>query len=260
MDFALIGINKSKYAVAMIKRLISFNLIPKYVIIEHNEPRSLAVSSVFIDSQKLPVPKQNLSDWAIEEEEGEFSLGAVCSQESIPFLTVPSHNGRQPRDIIAANPIDILIITEGPIIRGPIIYMPRLCVMNIHAAPLPQYRGNWTTRFALYNDEPPIVSAHVVTPWIDEGPIIERMHYEINLGDTLEEIDLKAMNASAELAVYSLLKIMHEGFAPNIQRIWEGKVYKGTRSDKGLEPAMPLAIQRELKARLLKGEYGFYAK
>ncbi|WP_368784345.1 formyltransferase family protein, partial [Acinetobacter baumannii] len=67
--------------------------------------------------------------------------------------------------------------------------------MNIHAAPLPKYRGNWTTRMALYNDDPPEVTAHVVTPWIDEGPIVGKLRYKICKGDTLEEIDRKAMHA-----------------------------------------------------------------
>lgn len=259
MEFAIIGINSSNYADKILERLLSFRLTPKYVIIEDHNTMGLAASAFYIDNRQLPKIPQDLEKWGMSST-NKKSLALKCNQETIPFFLVPDHNSRQTRSILSSHPIDILLITEGPIIRGPILYMPRYCVMNIHAAPLPQYRGNWTTRFALYHDEPPTVSAHVVTPWIDEGPIIKIMQYEIKQGDTLEEIDKKAQIASADLAAYSLLSIVNEGFSPKIQRVWEGKEYKGIFKDGHLEPAMPLELQEELKERLHKGEYGFYAK
>lgn len=257
MEFSIIGINRSKYGVLLIENLVKASLMPKYVIIEDNNPNCLAASTYFIDTCQLPKMPQEPLDWGILDIVEE-NLVNTCIKLNIPFLMVPDHNSRYTAKILAYNNIDVLLITEGPIIRGPIIYMPRICVMNIHAAPLPGYRGNWTTRLALYNDEPPIITSHVVTPWVDEGPIIKKMRYEISEGDTLEDIDAKAMMEAVNLAVCSLVCIKGRSFTLKKQLLWEGITYKGKKINSYLQTAMPKELQEELTCRLEQREYGFY--
>lgn len=255
MQFSLIGIDKSRYATLFLQRMIDNNLSPDYVIVDDNNPINLANSAYYIDSGKFP--DNNPDIWAYDLE-CSHSLITSCIANQIPFFCVPHHNSRQTLQVLKAHPIDILLLTEGPIIRGPVLYLPRYCVMNIHAAPLPQYRGNWTTRLALYNDEPPMVTAYVVTPWIDEGPILKKVRFSINHGDTLEQIDNKAMNAAIDLAINTILEIKVKGFKAKRQLIWEGNTYQGKYKGDELQPAMPWKLQDELRVRLEKGEYGFY--
>lgn len=259
MDFAIIGLDRSIYARTILEKMSHYNLRPKYVLIEDSNPISLASSSALIDTGRFPTVQQSIRDWGIDLDDPS-SIKTYCYKNTIPFYTVQDQNSKDVCTILTTWGIDILLITEGPIIRGPILYLPRYCVMNIHAAPLPQYRGNWTTRLALYNDEPPFVSAHAVTPWIDAGPILKKMSYQIKLGDTLEDVDCKALQASAELAVYTIYDIIEKGFQPIPQNIWDGREYKGSTRDGITQPAMPLGLQEELRDRFRKGEYGFYAK
>ena len=252
MKFAVTGVNNSEYARNCISQLYFHSYAPEYVIVEDSDPRKIAESNVFIDQGVLPRYFEN------SQFEHKGMLSEICSELSIPYYYVKSQNGKKPMQILSSNPIDVLIITEGPIIRGPILYAPRICVLNVHAAPLPQYRGNWTTLLSLYNDEPPTVSAHIVTPWVDEGPILKTTRYSISPGDGVEDINLKAQKAAAELIVQVVELLITNGIHVSEQPLWAGRTYKGMWNDGTLQPAMPARVLDELRNRLTKGEYGFY--
>jgi folate-dependent phosphoribosylglycinamide formyltransferase PurN len=253
MNFAVIGINSSQYAVRLLEHLLQEKLTPDYVLIEDADPNKIAASLVFIDTSRLPHP---------EDYDGYFehvgNMAEVCRKYGVPFYFIESHNGESTIQVLRNQPIDILLITEGPIIRSNVLHLPKLGVLNMHPAPLPQYRGNWTTRISLYNDEPPTVSAHVVTPWIDEGPIVRTVRFSVHHGDTLEEIDRKAQRRAIQLAAETLKEIAISGLRVRHQPLWAGNTYKGYFKEGKLYPAMPEELQEELRMRLSRGEYGFY--
>lgn len=256
MRFALIGIQNSKYYRSLLDRLVKLHLYPYYVLIEDTDKTNLANSAYFIDNNLFDT--LSCDNWNYDTSNPNCII-SFCVKHKIPFFVIPEHCGRRTIKVLTSFGTDILLITEGPIIRGEILYRPRLCVMNIHAAPLPRYRGNWTTRLALYNDEPPTVTAHVVTPWIDEGAIIDKRSYIIEKSDTLDDVDKKAMAAAVELACDTLSKIEKSGFYARQQSIWEGKEYKGHYENGILHPAMPFELQEELEKRFKNGEYGFFS-
>ena len=256
MNFALIGIRHSRYLRSLIEKLVELEMYPDYVILEDTDRANLAYGAYFIDNKMAET--YNYEVWNYDESNPNCIIN-LCIKHKIPFFIVCSHNNWRTAKVLSYFNIDILLITEGPIIRGEILYKPNICVMNIHAAPLPGYRGNWTTRLALYNDEPPMVSAHIVTPWIDQGSIINRKRFSIEKGDSLAEVDNKAINAAVELACQTLKKTRDEGFSAIPQRLWEGKEYKGTLKDGILRPAMPVELQDELENRFINGEYGFFS-
>ena len=256
MKFALIGIRYSNYFKSLLEKLIDSGIRPYYVIIEDTDKSNLGNGAYFIDNMIFETYSYNV--WNYDQNHSSCVIES-CIRHKIPFFIVCGHNNWRTVKILNNFTIDILLITEGPLIRGDILYKPQICAMNIHAAPLPGYRGNWTTRIALYNDEPPMVSAHVVTPWIDQGPIIGRREYKIEKGDCLADIDRKAVSAAIELACDTLRKIQSEGFNAVPQRLWEGKEYKGSFKNGVLQPAMPIELQEELEKRFLRGEYGFFS-
>lgn len=154
-----------------------------------------------------------------------------------------------------------MLITEGPIFKGNILEIPRIGVINIHAAPLPYFRGNWTTFLSLYCAYPPMVSAHIVMEQVDAGSLIDVMKYDIYEGDTLEEVNQRASRACMELAAKVIRDALDKGVSYRRQRIWEGHTYKGCRNSNGvLMPAMSLELQDELKQRMELKRYGFYTE
>lgn len=255
MKFALIGHRRSDYYRQMLEELITHNLKPEYIIIEDYDVHNLSESSYFIDHNTLLGCERG--SWHYETDDTNCMI-ADCLKKDIPFFVVDNQTGQMSIDIMRKFPIDILLITEGPIFRGEILYIPRYCVMNMHAAPLPKFRGNWTTRLAIYNDEPLYVSAHCVSRGIDAGAIIDRISCPIFRSDTLEQIDKRAVMKAIELAARVLCNIDKNGFSAKKQRMWEGIEYRGEYVQNVLLPAMPLELQQELEKRLEKQQYGFY--
>lgn len=65
-------------------------------------------------------------------------------------------------------------------------------VINIHPSLLPDYKGTRTHQRALDNHETEHgVSIHVVTPELDDGPIIMQGRYTIEPGDSLDSLHKK---------------------------------------------------------------------
>ena len=86
--------------------------------------------------------------------------------------------------------------TYGRLIKKPLIDALKGRIFNIHAAPLPTYKGMFVYNWALYNGEESwTVTAHYVNEKFDEGPIIRTKSFPIDAEKTsvkeLEECSSK---------------------------------------------------------------------
>ena len=253
MNFSLIGFPGSRYTKEMLEYLAEQGLKPSYVILENNDPARLADTDYFISSGTMPPPPYT------EQLEGQ-GAGRVCIKHQIPVYWVDSQNSQAVSRILFLQRVDILLLTDGPVIRGEVLSLPRYCALNIHAAPLPMFRGNWTTWLALYNDYPARVSAHAAVSQVDAGAIIATLDYDIARGDTLEDENAKAWKACKQLACSVLRNIAQNSFIVRRQWGWQGTTYKGQVQDGVLcGPAMPEGLQEELAERMAHNLYGFYA-
>ena len=163
---------------------------------------------------------------------------------------VPCHNHLISTTILSTYPTDVLLLTTGPIIRSPLLYAAKRFLLNIHAAPLPAYRGNWTTTLALYNCERLKVSAHIVTNDVDMGPILNTCTVPLNEVTSIEQVNKQAQLSSIDCAVDTIRKLKTSEEKYTYQRIWEGKTWHGHRKETYLAPAMPIKNQLELAQRL----------
>ncbi|MCZ6883228.1 MAG: formyltransferase family protein, partial [Gammaproteobacteria bacterium] len=65
-------------------------------------------------------------------------------------------------------------------------------ILNIHPSLLPHYKGLDTHRRVLENREPEHgVSIHLVTPELDDGPVLMQGRYAIKADDTLSDIQYR---------------------------------------------------------------------
>ena len=258
MDIAIIGHNYSKYTKEMIEKLTSNEIALKYIIIQDSCVENLAESAYYIDNELIDAVLSG--SWSIKEKNEQESIIAICIEKKIPFFIVDDQNSFYVSKILRYWIVDVLLLTDGPIIRGDILSLPHLCALNLHPAPLPWFRGNWATRLALYHDYPPLVSAHVVTNEVDGGAIIDTMRYNVYENDTASDIDDRAWQACKSLAVSVLQDMACNGLRAKKQRKWEGTEYKGYHQEGIFYPAMTESMQRELDKRLQNNEYGFYSK
>ena len=82
-----------------------------------------------------------------------------------------------------------LSISYDRILRRPLLELPRLGCLNIHAGRLPEYRGRNVINWAILNGETEIgVTAHMMDEGIDTGDILLQRMLPIHWTDTYGEV------------------------------------------------------------------------
>ncbi len=84
-------------------------------------------------------------------------------------------------------------------------------ILNIHPSLLPKYKGTNTHQRVLDNNETEHgVSIHIVTPELDDGPILMQGRYAVEDGDTAE--DLRKRGLELEHQMYPrIIQLIEEG-------------------------------------------------
>jgi methionyl-tRNA formyltransferase len=82
--------------------------------------------------------------------------------------------------------VDVVLSVSCPqIFREELLSLPPMGCVNVHAAPLPRYRGMLPTFWVLYEEEPETaVTVHYMNEKLDDGPIILQEAVPIPEGET----------------------------------------------------------------------------
>lgn len=85
---------------------------------------------------------------------------------------------------------DVFILAGyGKILRPPIIDIPRLMCINLHAGTVPEYRGSSPLNWALINGETSFgLSVLKLDSGIDSGEVLMQREFEISENDTIREL------------------------------------------------------------------------
>src|SRR3990167_9129812 len=75
-----------------------------------------------------------------------------------------------------------------------------LGIINLHLAPLPEYRGRYSFTHAILNGEDMFgVALHYVTEELDAGPVIAERRFSVRPDDTAWRLYLRAQRSGREL-------------------------------------------------------------
>lgn len=98
----------------------------------------------------------------------------VARRFGVRVEQVPDVNAPEFLDRLRALEVDLVISVSCPqILRKRLLALPRLGCINVHAGPLPRYRGMLPTFWVLYEHErETAVTVHVMNERLDDGPII----------------------------------------------------------------------------------------
>ena len=95
----------------------------------------------------------------------------------------------------------LLSVVCGQRVPEPVLDVPGWAV-NVHGSLLPAYRGRATAFWPLYDDRDRSgVTAHLMTPELDAGPIVERRPFPLRDGDTVDDVMERIVETGADLAV-----------------------------------------------------------
>ena len=255
-SFAMIGVAETSHGCALVRHILSAGLRPRFALVATGNAEQLSRSRDDWDRADwwhrrprrpwLAVLRRRrmLSDATLTHVEALYRLAGV------PCLFVPALDGPVACRLLGAGGVDAAVLAEAPMLRGEVLSVLPAGLLNLHAAPLPEYRGNYSTYWALYHDEPLYVTAHVVAARADRGAILARRRLPVFKTDTLEDIDRRGFEECGLLAADVLARAGNEGVPVQPQADWQGTTFRGP---------MPPEIIDELRRRLRDQEYTHYA-
>lgn len=132
-----------------------------------------------------------------------FSLKAVARAFEIPYHEVSKVNGQEFHALIDRYKPDLLISMSCPQIIGKKVreLFVKGCI-NVHGAPLPEYRGLMPAFWALRNNEvKTAATVHDLADKLDNGAILAQREVEITQSDTWDSLVRKTKAAGAEALI-----------------------------------------------------------
>lgn len=143
------------------------------------------------------------------------------------LVTVPHIN--HPEVITLAQRLqpDVIAVFGTSLIRGPLLKMGRLGIINLHGGLSPHYRGADCTFWALYNGEPDQVGCtlHFINEGIDTGDLIAHVCPEVKEGDDELTLFWRSVRDSAD--VYAeLLDRLEKGERLGCKQQEKGSLYQ----------------------------------
>jgi folate-dependent phosphoribosylglycinamide formyltransferase PurN len=155
--------------------------------------------------------------------EARFFFGDAPAKLDRPDLVVEVPHVNDLRVVALAQRLqpDVIAVFGTSLIRGALLKMGRIGMVNLHGGLSPAYRGADCTFWALYNGEPAQVGCtlHFINAGIDTGALIAHVCPEVREGDDELTLFWRAVRDSAEV------------YAEAIERLARGEVL-GQRQDR----------------------------
>ena len=131
------------------------------------------------------------------------SIEDTCRQYSIPFIKVPSTNGKRTQQVFGDLKPDLALSLGNGYISSKVFNIPKYGMLNIHHEILPDYQNAQSVIWQLYNGSCETgYTIHKIDDHIDTGDIIlqERMpiYFNETLGETVTATLCRLLDRSAE--------------------------------------------------------------
>jgi len=123
----------------------------------------------------------------------------------------PTKLGNEFQEILDLKPDLILTCAYGQMLPRPLLEVPRLGCINVHASLLPKYRGGAPIHWAVIQGEASTgVTLMKTVMKMDAGPICAQAEVKIAKDDTTSDVHDRLMIAAANLVEQNIEKIINE--------------------------------------------------
>ncbi len=139
----------------------------------------------------------------------ESSLSFLPKEKDIKHLKIKDVNAEDSLDQLQIHSPNIFLIAGySSIFKEPLLAIPSLGTLNLHAGRLPEYRGGSPLNWQMINGEEKAgISVIRVAPGIDTGPVLAEAEIDISPHDTIRNLHDRANALFPELAVEALTKV-----------------------------------------------------
>ncbi len=158
------------------------------------------------------------------------SLSSFCKNSQIEYCKISDPNELKSINFLSSTKPDVIISIGSIILRGEIISIPTLGVLNVHKGILPDYRGMGVTEWPLLHckneEEAKLgVTSHLIERGVDTGPILSIKRLKLEELNWLDDIEPRYLEITIE-AMQEALKLAKNGFdSKTSQHAGEGKQY-----------------------------------
>lgn len=137
------------------------------------------------------------------------SIARTCERFGVAHAVVGHVNATEFVTGLRERKLDVIVSVSCPqIFKKPLLEAPRVGCLNIHGAPLPQYRGVMPSFWMLANGEREAgVTIYFMDEHIDAGEICAQRRFEITPTESLDQFLRRSKRIAAELLIEVLRSI-----------------------------------------------------
>lgn len=138
-----------------------------------------------------------------------YSVAQICRAFDIRHEFTGNPNRDECREQIVALAPDLLVSVACPyILKAPLLGAPPLGCINIHHAPLPQYKGMMPTFWQMFHGERQVgVTIHTMAARVDEGEALLQEQLPIRENESLDSLIRRTKRHGAHCMVKVLRQI-----------------------------------------------------
>jgi methionyl-tRNA formyltransferase len=141
------------------------------------------------------------------------------------LLLVPDVNGDACQRLLSELNVDLIVLGGAPIMKAPVLRIPKIGTLNAHQGALPRYRGMNVIEWALLEQRPPAVTVHFVDPGVDTGDIIRVEPIPIERGDDLQAVKRRSSALQSQLLAETVVLAQRGPLPRKTQAMSEGKQF-----------------------------------
>jgi methionyl-tRNA formyltransferase len=141
------------------------------------------------------------------------------------FIAVREINGEESCNALRELQVDLMILAGTPIVRAPVLSVPRIGTLNAHQGALPRFRGMNVIEWAIFDRATPTITIHFVDPGVDTGDIVAEERVPLHAGDTLNTVRERASAQQVGLLVRTVNAAVYGSLPRRPQRAEEGLQY-----------------------------------
>lgn len=129
------------------------------------------------------------------------TVAELVRHECLPHARVPDHRKSECLAAVRAVEPELIVLGGTRILRGELLEVAPLGVLNCHPGLLPECRGSASPAWSVVHDLPVGSTCHFCDAGIDTGDLLLRRELPVRRGMTYEDLCYGTLVLSAELMV-----------------------------------------------------------
>ncbi|MDA7676839.1 formyltransferase family protein [bacterium] len=169
----------------------------------------------------------------------------VCERFGWRYEVV-AHNTGQCAELIKSAGVDIGVVAGARILKEPVLSAPRAGIINFHPGLIPEVRGMDALQWAILQDKPIGVTAHLIDRRVDAGLIILKEEIVLRRDDTLIDVSLKIQETEINMLPKALDAIAAAPDLVGFESVGQGEYNKKMGPE--FEARVPERFRQRLRA------------